>query len=179
MSTNIIDKVILTDSEIKAVVAKLSNKINNSYKKGKRIEVLVLLEGARVFAQDLFSSENIDLDKFHISYVKVKSYNGVNSEDVQISKEDLSFIENKEVLIIDDIYETGKTLNAFCEYIETFSPESIKTCVLLERETEHEESINIDFLGVIVKNQDFLIGYGLDYNGDCRDLPLIATLKKI
>ena len=179
MSKNIIDKIILTDSEIKAIVTKLSNKINNSYQKGKRIEVLVLLEGAKTFSQDIFSSNNIDLDKFHISHVRVKSYNGINSEDVKISKEDLSFIKDKEVLIIDDIYETGKTLSSFCKYIRTFNPESIKTCVLLERDSEHEEQINIDFLGVIVKNQDFLIGYGLDYNGDSRDLPLIATLKKV
>jgi len=178
MSKNLIDKIILTDSDIKAIVTKLSNKINNSYKKGKRIEVLVLLEGAKTFAQDLFSSEGIDLDKFHISYIKVKSYNGTKSKDVQISKEDLSFIKGKEVLVIDDIYETGKTLNAFYKYIKTFNPESIKTCVLLERDSEHEEQIDIDFLGVIVRNQDFLIGYGLDYNGDCRDIPLIATLRK-
>ena len=175
-----IDKVILTDVQIKRVINKISKKINNYYKNSKEIEVLVILEGAKIFSNDIFASSFLETSKFNVTFVKINSYyNGTKSKNkINIEKCDLSHIKGKEILIIDDIYETGNTLYSFLECIEKYNPLEVRICVLLERDKDHEKKVNIDFLGVRTSILDFLVGYGLDFQGKCRELPLIGTLKK-
>jgi len=176
-----IDKVILTDIQIKRIVNRISKKINKYYYNSKEIiEIIVILEGAKIFSNDIFASSFLETSKFNINFINISSYhNGTKSKDkINIEKCNLSHIEKKKVLIIDDIYETGNTLDFLIKYLKKYNPLEIKICVLLERDIEHKKKIDIEFLGVIVRNLDFLVGYGLDYQGKCRELPLIGTLKK-
>lgn len=173
-----LDKVILNDVKIRTIVNKLSKKINNYYRDNKLVEVFVLLDGAKKFAQDIFSTNKIKSEKFNINLIKVKSYKKRKStNNVEIEDTDLSYIKNKNVLIIDDIYETGNTLYCFKNHLKEYNPKDIKICVLLQRDNKHLEDIYIDFLGVIIKDMGFLVGYGLDYEGKYRNIPLIATLS--
>ena len=86
-------------------------------------------------------------------------------------------IRGKNILLIDDIYDTGLTLHRILEWLNDCGPESIRTCVLLEKEIDHAKKINIDFLGTTIENV-FAIGYGLDYEGHYRELPFIAELSE-
>jgi len=175
-----IDKIILIDTQIKEIVERTAKKIRKYYEKKEDIEVIVVLNGAKRFADDIFSCYILNNNKFNINYIKAKSYNDKNKfKKVKIEEINLSHIKNKEVLIIDDIYEKGETLYSIINFVKEYNPKDVKVCVLMERDRKHSRDIKIDFLGVLIRDPDFLAGYGLDYKGDesYRDMPLIATMK--
>ena len=81
------------------------------------------------------------------------------------------------ILLIDDIYDTGLTLSRILDWLSECGAESIQTCVLLEKQTNHTANIEIDFVGTAIEDE-FLIGYGLDFDGQYRDLPFIGVLSQ-
>ncbi|MHA1470170.1 MAG: phosphoribosyltransferase, partial [Candidatus Asgardarchaeia archaeon] len=141
----------------------------------------MIREGAIRFARDV----EIKLPpKFHANssthHVKASSYEGTKSTgvvDVELSDYIKKTIAGKHVLIIDDIYDTGKTLYILHGIVEQLSPLTIEYCVMLEREIEHAYKMQPLFVGHKVTTKDFLVGGGLDLDGELRDLPYIATLK--
>lgn len=85
---------------------------------------------------------------------------------------------DKDVLLIDDIYDTGKTLSLILRVLQTLRSKSLKTCVLLNRINSHEKNIKIDFVGENIFHKDFFVGYGLDYNGKGREWPYIVRVHE-
>ena len=115
---------------------------------------------------------------FTREYIKVSSYCGTSSADtpaIGFNEQLRDKLHAKHILVIDDIYDTGKTLSMLRRRLMNFEPQSVKTCVLLEKEITHSESVMIDFLGMKVPDV-FVIGYGMDYNEQYRQLPFIAEL---
>jgi len=175
-----IDKVILTNYQIEGVVKQVARKINRLYNGKKDVYLLGVLDGARPFCECLDKSGLLVSENYQFAYIKAKSYGKgfKTSGTVDIDMLGAINIKGRNVLIIDDIYHTGITLQALIKKIGEYEPAEVKTCVLLERDKDmHEVDIKADIVGAQVIDPSFLVGFGLDYQGGHRDLPFIATVR--
>ncbi|MCX8472582.1 MAG: hypoxanthine phosphoribosyltransferase [Sediminibacterium sp.] len=137
---------------------------------------ICILNGSFIFAAELFKRFNVETK---ISFVKLLSYSGTSSTGKVINSIGLDIsVKDKNIIIIEDIVETGHTLRHFIDTLKEQNPNFIKVCALLYKPDclKHPE-INIDFLGFEIPN-DFVVGYGLDYDGFGRNLPDIYKLKE-
>ena len=167
-------EIIVTEQQILSCLQTLAQKINAFYAEDKDVTAIVLLHGAKRFADDLFAM--MDSEKFKTEYLKVSSYHGTEKQnELKIHSDLKSDVKNKKVLLIDDICDTGHTLKTLHSELKTRGASDIRTCVLLERKSREKTEVNIDFHGFKIPD-GFVIGYGLDHNGQYRDLPFIAVL---
>ena len=167
-------RILVSQQQLQTAVSRLAGEITACYT-GRPFVALTLLEGARYFARDLLSHISIPFEQ---QFLKVSSYHGIHSGDsvtLDISEEIQEQLYGKDILIVDDIYDTGKTLSRLLEWLEKSRPAAVKTCVLLEKQISHIKPVTIDFLGMTVRDV-FVIGYGMDYNGRYRELPFIAEM---
>jgi len=139
--------------------------------------ILSALTGSYIFAADL--SRKIASPKLQVAFIKASSYGEsvVSSGNVRISGLEKIEIANKRVLLVDDILDTGRTMNALVQTLAELGPASIKTCVLLNKESRRTVDCHADFVGFEIENK-FVVGYGLDYADDYRTLPDIWTLEE-
>lgn len=168
-------EVFIPEKEIKAITYRLAEEINKCYADlGKPLTLISILDGSFVFMADLIRQLNIDVK---IQFVKLKSYEGTSSrgEVAHILKLQDN-IEGEDLLIVEDIIDTGLTLEVFKEEISVMNPKSIRICTLLSKPEIHNEIVNIDFVGREIPPY-FVIGYGLDINGKGRQLKDIYRLK--
>lgn len=176
MLDNDILKTLVSKEEIKEICKKLGDKITKDYK-DKDLVVVGLLSGCLPFMSDLV--REIDL-YIKTDYIKVSSYNGGTSSSGHIEiKSDLNLcVENKDVLLVDDIIDTGLTLKETVNYfLNVKKAASVKTCVLLDKPEGRKEKIEADYVGTKVENC-FVVGYGLDFDGFYRNLGYVGVLKE-
>lgn len=176
----IIENVILTHEQVTRSVEALAGDIADCYHPGGAV-VVTVLDGARNFSNALQRTGKLDPGLFAFCDIKASSYYDCTSTTGQVKLDMTGLSEQvrgRNVLVVDDIYDTGNTLSAIKCEIEKMAPASMKICVLLRRLGPHEKKMNIDFVGKDIETDDFLIGFGLDYKGSLRDLPYIATVKK-
>lgn len=169
-------KVIVDHDQIQQHIKEVAEKLNQRYQSDDNLMIIVLLQGGKRFADDLVKYLSFEPS---VEYMTASSYHGdtQTSGTVKISSEIDGKIAGKDVLLVDDIYDTGLTLKAVTDYIWLLNPASISTCVLLEKQKKHRESIPVDFCGMKIEDS-FLIGYGLDFEGKYRDLPYIAIMQE-
>ncbi len=111
-----------------------------------------------------------------IYFLDVKSYNGLNSTgNVKITG-NLDFVRNKNIIIVEDIYDSGLTLKKLYNEIKKYNPKSIEICVLLYKEKTREKTLDLDYIGFKIPDK-FVVGYGLDYNEKYRGLPYIGVIE--
>lgn len=152
----------------------IANQINNDYKTDKELVVICVLKGAIYFFTEL--TKRIKKDTI-LEFMKVSSYIGTESTGQINIKTDLSLdIENKDVLIVEDILDTGLTLVKLKEYLETKKPNSIKVAVLLDKKSRRTENIVPEYYGFEIEDK-FVVGYGLDFDEKYRNLPYIGYLE--
>lgn len=169
-----IQEIILTEEEIKERIKILGKLISEEYK-GKDLVLVSILKGSFIFFADLIRS--ID----HVSaidFMVVSSYGAdtKTSGKVKIIK-DLTFpIENRHILIVDDIIDSGTTLHYLKSFLKSRNPASIKIATLLDKPTRRKEKIEADYVGFVIPDK-FVVGYGLDYDEKYRELPYIGILK--
>ncbi len=162
----------LSVQQIDDQVKRLGSEINRDYK-NKRPIFIAILNGSFMFASDLFKELTIDAE---ICFVKLASYQGVKSTGKVISLIGLDqTIKDRDVVIIEDIVDTGKTLYEFLPSLISLNPASIKIATLLHKPEALEHAITLDYIGFNVPNK-FLLGYGLDYDGLARNLKEIYQL---
>ncbi len=169
-------RILISTEQLEQVVSHLARKLHSVYKNMDNCLALVVLDGAKYFADDLLAKLDFP---FEVESIKAASYSGTNSTGtVTISNKDSlkEKIYGRNMLLIDDIYDTGLTLSRILEWLKDCRPESVRTCVLLEKEVEHTQTIDIDFLGMKIEDV-FAIGYGLDFGGHYRELPFIGELS--
>ena len=170
------DKALLYISapEISALCKKMGAQITSDYA-GKELIVICVLKGSVLFTADLI--RNIDL-KLKVDFVRLSSY-GENTESsgtVRILK-DVSFdISGKHLLVVEDILDTGHTLNFFCNHLKASKPASVKICTLLEKPARKIIDIKADYCGRSIDDH-FVVGYGLDLAEKCRNYPDIVYFK--
>lgn len=150
----------------------MAEEINRDYA-GKKPIFIAILNGAFIFASDLFRNVNVDAE---ICFIKLASYKGVKSTGKVITSIGLDVeLYNRDVIILEDIVDTGKTLSAFLPQLLHQHPASLKVATLLHKPTATVHEITIDYLGFTIPDK-FVLGYGLDYDGLGRNLKEIYQL---
>ena len=163
-------KVLITKTMLQRRIKELAKQIEKDYK-GKNLTVICLLKGSVYFTADL--TKNIRKDII-VECMRLSSYEGTNSTGVIKMKLDLDEpVTNKNILIIEDIIDTGRTLSYLVDYLKGENPTSLKICTLLNKPDRRIININPDYVGFTIPNL-FVIGYGMDYNEKYRNLPTIS-----
>jgi hypoxanthine phosphoribosyltransferase len=165
-------KSYISEEEIRQKVKDLANVLNHDYQ-GKKPIFIAILNGAFVFAADLFKSLNIDAE---ISFIKLASYKGMKSSGQVLTAIGLDIeLFNRHVVILEDIVDTGKTLHEFLPQLWHQQPASLKIVALLHKPEARVFPLNVDYVGFEIPNK-FVVGYGLDYNGLGRNSAAIYQL---
>ena len=165
-------RVLFDAEKISKRVEELGKEITSDYA-GKDIIVISLLRGSFVFAADLVRSIQVPVN---IDFMITSSYGHeeVSSGKVDIIADIRVDVENKHVLIVDDIMDSGYTMSKVVDYIAKKNPESIKVCVMLDKPSRRKVNISPDYVGFIIPDV-FIVGYGLDYGDYYRNTPYIFT----
>ena len=169
-----IEKVLFSKEDIENRVASIGKQISEDYK-GKHINLVVILKGAFVFCADLI--RHIDAN-ISVGFMVVSSYAGStkSSGTVRIVKDLQKNIEGEDVILVEDIVDTGLTISHLKELLSTRHPASLKVCSLLSKPSCRLVDAPIDYLGFDVPDE-FVVGYGLDYGQNYRQLPYIGVMK--
>jgi hypoxanthine phosphoribosyltransferase len=168
-------KVLITKAQIQKKVKELAESLSRDYSKNDYIILICNLKGAFIFLADLCRKITVPLC---IDFIATSSYEGTEStENVRIIKDLKMNIMGKDIIIVEDIVDTGYTLAYIIEYLKLHHPKSIKVCTLLDKKCKRKVEIPIDYTGFIIDNR-FVVGYGLDYNERYRELEYIAELSR-
>lgn len=168
--------VMIREDEIQKRVRELGREIEEHYANQQGELVLVgILKGSFVFLADLCRAIDLPLS---IDFIGLSSYGDeTESSGVVRLTSDLSKpVENKHVLIVEDIVDTGLTMQYLLENLKTRAPASVKLCSLLEKPTKNQGKVAIDYLGFSIPDA-FVLGYGLDFQGEYRNLPYIGVME--
>jgi hypoxanthine phosphoribosyltransferase len=172
---NPIKEILVSEEAIRTRVKELGREITEAYK-DRELIVVGILKGAVVFLSDL--ARNIDLPIL-IDFMAVSSYgkSSISTGEVRIMK-DLDFsVEGKDVLIVEDIIDTGLTLNYLKEILNKRGANTVRICTLLDKPERRTVGVQIDFLGFEIPDE-FVVGYGLDFNEMYRNYPFVGALKE-
>jgi hypoxanthine phosphoribosyltransferase len=171
MDKNIIP--LISQTAIRSVIIGLGATITHDYRK-RDLTVVCLLDGSLVFTANLLLQIKIPVNLFS---VKVSSYEGKESTgSVKYSVKDLTFCKDKDILLIDDILDSGLTLSTVVDDVKSAGAVSVRTCVLLNKQVSREIDIKPDYKAFDIENE-FVVGFGMDYNGLYRNLPYIGVMK--
>jgi len=169
-----INQILLTQEVIKKRVQELGKEIDQHYR-DREIIIITLLDGAIVFTADLIRNLAIPL---RLDCLRVSSYG--NSTDPETAPRILSSLKSdvrdKHVLLVDDILDTGNTLQRVWDEVSSKQPASVHSCVFLDKPERRENGFKADWVGFSIPDE-FVVGYGLDYAGRYRQLPYVASLK--
>jgi hypoxanthine phosphoribosyltransferase len=169
-----VKEILFTSDQIKARVKELGHQISADYR-GKTLVLVGILNGVKPFLNDLLGA--LDRPVSH-DLIELSSYcqSTVSSGTVHILKDVALDISGKDVLLIEDIVDTGLTLYTAIEHLRCQKPGSLKTCPLLNKQTSRSKAITPDYYGFTIPDL-FVVGYGLDYAEKYRELPYIGVLK--
>lgn len=172
---NDIKKILLTEQEIASICKSMGKQLTNDYK-GTKLVVIGLLKGCNPFMADLVRQIDLPLE---IYYMSVSSYHGgiKSSGDVQIKMDlDIS-IANRDVLLVEDIVDTGNTIVTIMDFLKHRGAKSIKLATLLDKPEGRLRECTPNYIGKTIP-KEFVVGYGLDYDEFYRNLPYVGVLKE-
>jgi hypoxanthine phosphoribosyltransferase len=169
-----IQEVLFSEAELADIVRRLGKRISEDYK-GKNLFMVAALKGAVVFMADLMRAIDVPCA---IDFLSVSSYgNGTSSSgEVRVLKDLDSKLEGKDLLVVEDILDSGVTLSFLLKNLSARNPRSIKLCTLLDKPERRKVDIKPDYVGAQVPDK-FIVGYGLDYAEKYRNLSYIGVLK--
>ncbi|MDI6632349.1 MAG: hypoxanthine phosphoribosyltransferase [Bacillota bacterium] len=170
-----IERVLLAREEIQERVRLLGTQISADYK-GKEILAVGVLKGSVVFLADLLRVLTVPVE---IDFIAVSSYGKASASSgvVRILKDLDRSITGRDVLLVEDIVDTGLTLNYLKEHLLSQQPAGLRVCALLDKPSRRRVPVEIDYLGFSIPDE-FVVGYGLDYAGRYRNLPDICVLRR-
>lgn len=162
-------EVLIDEETISKRIIQLADQINNDYK-GEKLTLVCILKGSLYFYADLSRKINLDTE---LEFIRVSSYEGENSTGKIDFKLDLDEeVTNKNVIVVEDIVDTGNTLDSLLKHLKKQKPKSLKLCTLLDKKDRRETEVPIDYVGFKIPNY-FVIGYGLDLDQKYRNIPEI------
>lgn len=169
-----LDRVLVSEAAIKARLKELGDEVNATYH-GRELAVIAIINGAIIFVADLMRELklSIQLDCIRVSSYRDETRPVQEPEIIDRIRLDLKGVD---VLLIDDILDTGKTLSRVCQIFRKLKPASLRTCVLLDKQTTRSVDFEADFVGFKIPDE-FAVGYGLDFAERYRQLPCIGVLK--
>jgi hypoxanthine phosphoribosyltransferase len=170
-----IERILFHEQTILSRLDELAGKITDFYR-GKDLTVIAVLNGSLIFAADLLRRIPLPLQ---IDCLSVASYHGgtESSGVVTFDRVSMPEVRDRHVLVIDDILDSGRTLYAVCGRLRELQSKSVRVCVLLSKRCERAEELQADFVGFEIENE-FVVGYGLDYAEHYRNLPFVGVLKR-
>lgn len=170
-----VKKVLISEEDIAEKTKELGKRITEDYR-GKNLLLVGILKGAVIFMADLARAIEIPIT---FDFMAVSSYgrSSRSTGEVRIIK-DLDFsVEDKDILIVEDIIDTGYTLSYLIDNLKKRGADSVKVCTLLDKPDRRKADIHVDYLGFEIPDE-FVVGYGLDYDEIGRNLPYVAALKE-
>jgi len=167
-------KVLIDEEKLQKRVDEIADQIQKEYK-GREIILICILKGSIFFTVDLARRIKGDVK---IEFIRVSSYNdGTESSGEIKMKLDLKdSIQGKDVIVIEDIIDTGRTLSYLIEYLKMKKPNSVKLCALLDKPDRRTINVTVDYTGFQIPDK-FVIGYGLDYDEKYRNLPYVGYIE--
>ena len=172
---NDIQQILITEEQIKARIAELGRELTAEYA-GKNPVIVGVLKGVLVFYVDMVRQIKVPCQ---MDFMWLSSYQGTNSTGGMVVKRDVTVdVRDRHVLILEDIYDTGNSLDFTYRHLLSKGPASLKICTLLDKPERRKPGITLkpDYVGFTVPNE-FVVGYGLDYNEQYRNLPYVGVLK--
>ncbi|MCH7579075.1 MAG: hypoxanthine phosphoribosyltransferase [Chloroflexi bacterium] len=167
-----IHEVLISAAELERRVKELGAEISRDYRDREPL-LIGVLRGAACFMSDLMRHISLPLTT---DYMAISSYDGEQGGAVQITKDLVEPITGRDVIVVEDIVDTGMTLNTLLETLRSRNPASLAVCSLLDKPARRLPKVPIDYCGFVVPDE-FVVGYGLDFRQKFRNLPFIATLK--
>ena len=175
MLDSIVKKILVSEEELDEIVSRLAVEINRDYK-DKNLVVVCILKGSVVFTVDLIKKLDIPHE---LEFMRVSSYAGTTESSGKINLL-LDFnrpdIADCDLLVVEDIVDSGNTLSYLVKYLEDKGAKSVKTCTLLDKPSRRKVDFDPDYTGKIIPDE-FVFGYGLDLFEKYRDLPCVAVVK--
>ena len=170
-----VERVLISQVEIDSKVRELARALDREYA-GKNLLIVGILKGAMIFMSDLVRAMTIDVQ---FDFMAVSSYGSSSKSTgvVRIQKDLDQNIQGRHVLVVEDIVDTGLTLNYLLEILKAREPASVRICTLLDKPSRRVVDVPVDFNGFSIPDE-FAVGYGLDYNEMYRNLPEIYVLKR-
>ncbi|MCQ2484343.1 MAG: hypoxanthine phosphoribosyltransferase [Clostridia bacterium] len=175
MIENDIEKVFFSKEDLNTMVTRLGKQISKDYE-GKNLTLVSILKGSVIFMADLMRAIDIPCE---IDFMCVSSYGSgtTSSGNVKIIKDLDIDLHGKDLLLVEDILDSGMTLSYVRNMLEQRHPASIRICTLLDKPERRKADISADYFGDLVPDE-FVVGYGLDYDEKYRNLPYIGVLKR-
>jgi len=170
------EKIIVTEEEISRATARIAEEINRDYR-GEEVVFITILNGAFMFATDLIKKVNIEC---YVDFMQCSTYGDktVSSGNFVIKKDLVMDISQKNVIVVEDILDSGYTIKNLLEYLKNKNPKTIKVATFIDKPARRAENVTADYVGVVMSEDHFIVGYGLDYAQKYRNLPYIGILKE-
>ncbi len=169
---NDIKEVLISEEELKQICKKIGAQISKDYA-GKNLLLVSVLKGAVVFLADLLREIKCDCE---IDFMSVSSYSGAKTTGIVKFKKDLDVSPiGRDILVVEDILDSGITLSYLKKVLEDRQAASIKICTLLDKPANRRADISADYVGKVIPDE-FVVGYGLDYDEKYRNLPFVGVL---
>lgn len=167
-------RVMLTEQEVDAKIQEIGERITKDYE-GKQVHLICVLKGGSFFMCELAKRINLPVS---IDFMSVSSYGGdtKSSGIVKIVKDLDESVKDKEVIVVEDIVDSGRTLSYLLELLEQRGPKSLALCTLLDKPERRVVDVHVDYTGFEIPD-DFVVGYGLDYDQRYRNLPFIGVVE--
>lgn len=169
------ESLVISQEQIAARIKELGKQISADYAGGE-VRFISILNGAFIFTADLLREITV---KCEVDFMQVSTYgDSASSSGTLKIKRDISMqIENTDVVIVEDILDTGYTMRNLLNYLRSKNPRSIKVCTLIDKPARRTEEVHADYSGFTFNEDLFLVGYGLDYAQKYRNLPYVGVLK--
>ena len=168
-----IQQILITEEQLKRRIAELAEILTEEYH-DKNPLFVGILKGVVVFYADMVRAVQIPCQ---FDFLAVSSYQGTTSSGQLSYQKDISFeLKGRHVVILEDILDTGITLKSVVEHLAAMEPASLKICTLMDKPERRQADVQADYVGFTIPNQ-FVVGYGLDYNEQYRNLPFVGVLK--
>lgn len=169
-------KTLIDEQTLQKRIQEMADQIKKDYE-GKQITFICILKGSVFFTVDLAKRTDADV---RLEFIRVSSYGGdtCSSGEIKMKLDLKDTIRGKDVIVIEDIIDTGRTLKYLIEYLELKKPKSLKLCTLLNKEARRVCDVKVDYIGFDIPDE-FVIGYGLDYDEKYRNLPYIGYFENV
>ena len=170
-------EVMISEEQIKQKVEELARKIQTHYQDSENLLMVALLRGSAIFMSDLCRAVDLPMS---IDFMTASSYGNSteSSRDVKIVQDLTESIEGRDVIIVEDIIDTGNTLSKVVDMLKLRNPKSLTLCTLLDKPSRREVAVDVDWVGFSIPDE-FVVGYGIDYAQKYRNLPYIAIVKPV
>lgn len=170
-------KIVLSEQEIQEICKRLGKQITADFKDHNKTPIIIgVMKGSLNFMMDLI--KRIEMPIF-TDYIQISSYEGTSSNGNVVLKRDLSEdIKDREIILVEDVVDSGRSIKFLKDYLEKRNPKQIYICSLFDKVNARSEKIHIDYVGKELVENDFLIGYGLDYYELERNVPYVYSATK-